>query len=177
MSKVKQFKDLEQVSEQGLPIEIQGEEYTLKPLALEDHAKAKRKIRAEGLKSYEEYLDMVEADPDMSLPPRTEITKQRTSILQDSISDAEMNDFFTTLQGLQYLVYLSLKKEHPDITLEKIESWLTDYETLDQIATYIEAISNFTSNDEDEDEGSAEGNEDGEGEEDSSRNGSPTSHE
>lgn len=145
---IKQFKDLEDVAGVGVPVTIQGEKYTLSPIRLAEHALIRQWIKGERLDTWDSYA----ASHSVSAE---EAHKVRLSILSANISDTEMMAVFLNISGLHFLLFLSLRQAHEDMTLDQVEAWISDPKELDRLASAVQAISAFTEK---------EGDKDGEGE-------------
>ncbi len=147
---VKQFKDLEHVSGEGVQLELNGKSYTFEALTLKDHAKVRQVIKSENVKAYDEYVKSL----DLSERPRlSELVKYKRAILSDIIPETELFEWFNTTEGWQWLVYLSLQHNHPGVTLDDVEGWLNDPESFDAIVSAVQALNTINSSVE-EDEGS-----------------------
>lgn len=149
---VKQFKDLEHVSGEGVQLELNGESYTFEALTLKDHAKVRQVIKSENVKAYDEYVKSL----DLSERPRlSELVKYKRAILSDIIPETELFEWFNTTEGWQWLVYLSLQHNHSEVTLDQVESWLSDPEAFDAIVSAVQALNTINGSiEEEDDEGS-----------------------
>lgn len=144
---VKQYKDLEDLAAQPVPVQIDDEEYLFSPLALRDYAAAKRRMRANSLLALDEYL--AEREGELTVD---DIQDQRAKVLLKPIEDEEMFRWFGTLPGMRWVFWCSISKKHPEITLDKVEAWMRDVAKLRPMTDTISAISGFMSREKEDEE-------------------------
>lgn len=130
----KDFRDIEEVAGQPIAVSIGGKEYILSPLSLRDHAEARNHLRTQ---AWEVYLGGLKSLPANLIPPISEQREQVAKILNARLTDEELFGFYNTLEGLQYMIWQSLRHKHRDITLEEVESMLTDRTQLEALTTAI----------------------------------------
>lgn len=141
MTEVKELKQIETVAGVPLEIEINGTPYRASPLNIRDQGVIRQHIRAQAMLAYEESLKAMDAS---SLPSIMERRTQRAAILNKFISDDEMVAWLNTLEGMLFWLHLSISKEHPKVTVEEVEGWMLNPETLEAFADTVAKLSGWT---------------------------------
>ncbi len=134
----KTFRDIEEVAAQTVAINLGGKDYVLSPLRLRDHAEVRMHVRSQAMQSFMAALRVM---PTAERPLPREEQDQLARILRARITDEEMFEFYDTLEGLQYMIWQSLKHQHKDITLEVVEGMLIEPDQLETLCTAIAELS------------------------------------
>ena len=124
-----------------LSLEVNGETYKVSPLRIGDFAKLeshlKSKILGVAMKQAEQIVD-----PVIRKEVIDSALKQTNSINIFS-QGTEAQNFLSSVEGIIQILYLSLSRNHKDITADKVEdiiSSLGNPETLGQIVLFISGI-------------------------------------
>ena len=101
----------------SLTVEVEGKKYVLSPLELGDFGDVQ--LWLENL-SYEKARRKIKALGDIATPEMQEriIAKADEESNAVTIGDAKSSEILATVEGTGYLLWLSLRKCHPEITRE-----------------------------------------------------------
>jgi formiminotetrahydrofolate cyclodeaminase len=112
-------------------IRIGGESYKMSPLTLRDFAELERVQRSAIIET------ALEAARDQPPKIRRQLISDATSqASQVNAGGQDFNAFFSSLGGATRMIYLGIKRQHYDITLERIQDVITS----DELARALEVI-------------------------------------
>jgi len=102
-------------------IKIDGKEYVFSEITVADLAEFKQYVRNKHKKiAYEKHAEVLKTGLDLGDIDHLELLKTA-----DIVSDKEIENESSTLEGLGYLAYLSLKHHHIQITLDEVVRLIT----------------------------------------------------
>jgi len=103
-------------------LKLKGKEYTFTELSLGDYIDFKAHLMDEQEKLNEKRRRRLIRDAqEVGNIDSIELLK----LLDNSISEEELEEKTYTMEGIVYLAYLSLRYKHPDITEEDVKSMIT----------------------------------------------------
>jgi transcriptional regulator NrdR family protein len=145
--------DLEVVLGQGKPkIQIGEDTYLVSPLRLQDFGEFREWVKEKRLGTFMRAAKKMDLDADafdraiqkiLSVTPVVEGEGDNATVSDDVI--AQMG----TEEGMEYLVYLSIRRNHPDIELDDLD---LDFGDLEKLTSIIAEISGLPTPDESESE-------------------------
>ena len=116
----------------GVSLDIKGETYHITPITIGDLADFESFIQSSQLKTFFESGATKYMDADERKAIVVEIC---TGGLGEGVVAREMN----TLSGVRFLLWKSLSRKHPNLTLEKVSS-LVDINNLEEVAAIVQTI-------------------------------------
>ena len=134
--------ELREAAKAALTIKHKGREYRLQPLELDDLAEAEQHVSAI---PFERARRQMEALGDqLTDEARKMILDIATKAAEQcSITSAAFMRFISSVEGTAYLMWLSLRRSHPDITREAAAS-LIDLANLDEWQKLLDKVSGLT---------------------------------
>lgn len=165
MVDAKKYKELDRVAGEGVQIDLFGESVRILPFTLRDQAAARAKMRTDALLALDQYF----AETEQAFTPDDK-RRQRAEEITKPISDEALGQWLDTLEGLQWLVWRTLAKVTPGLTLEACEAKYGAAEIQGKVIGAIAAVSGWGRTE----EGTAPPK-DGKDEKNSSTNGKPIS--
>jgi len=103
-------------------LKLKGKEYTFTEISLGDYIDFKNHLMEEQEKLNEKRRRRLIRDAqEVGNIDSIELLK----LLDNSISEEELEEKTYTMEGIVYLAYLSLRYKHPDITMEDVKSMVT----------------------------------------------------
>lgn len=109
-----------------MEIDIKGEKYTLTETTISDFCAMRSHIKSQRLK------DIVNSTESMSIGEKTIIISE---ISKTFVTDRELEEYSASVDGIVFMLFRSISKKHPDITLERTYELLSSL-GLDKIATF-----------------------------------------
>ena len=128
--------DLSKAAGLGQTVDIGGKPYEFRPLKMGDLAAFQKYLR-------DGRLDAIKRQN----LPTTERQALRRSILKDPVSGDEMDAEMSTFDGCLFLLWRSLRKSMPAITLDEVGDLFSMKEVVDAMEV-IRVISGFEDDDE-----------------------------
>jgi len=122
---------MDQVTRRSIEVDIDGEKWTLSEPDYDTGVEFEKFVRANRLAL------ILEATKDTDNLDRRELIRDATNTPADP---GELASEMQTLSGVRYLIYLSLKVTHPDITRQKVKELVTldNYQELLDISQALE---------------------------------------
>ena len=130
----------------ALVIEHEGEEYILSPLEIGDLADAQRWAEEKPFTAMARRMDILgeRCTPAMKERMYDEAVKQSALV---SDSSEGMGTVLASMEGVIYLLYLSLRHKHPIMTVKAAEA-MVDIATLGEWQNRLDRVSGFNEPDE-----------------------------
>ena len=128
--------DLSQASGKGIEIELGGRKMKISPLTMGDLAEFQAYVRAGRLKS------AVAALREMDASERMPIIR---GLLKEPIADADMEAEMASPSGSRFILWRSLRRAQPDLTIEQVGDLVTT-EDVPNLLAVVEALSGTTEN-------------------------------
>ncbi|KKN89729.1 hypothetical protein LCGC14_0235750 [marine sediment metagenome] len=114
----------------GVTLTIKGKEYEFSPITLGDLADFEKHIRSEKLNIF-----MLEAK-DLPVAERKEIIIE---LCRQGLDPLAVEQHMNSLDGVRFLLWKSLSKKHPDLTLDGV-SELVDMQNLEEVSAVVQSI-------------------------------------
>lgn len=131
--KSKTFMDLERVAGTPMELTIGGQPYIFSRQTLADHAEVRTRIRANAMMALDEYAAM-------SGMPETKHLARQQAIFTMVVDEQMIEDFYSTLEGIQFMFWQSLKKRQPHMTLQDVEDLMFDPARMKELVNKVVSI-------------------------------------
>ena len=115
----------------SVEITLKGKTYRLSPLTIGDLADFETWIKSRVISNARETVKGL--DPDERL-------RMLSMIINQAISQEDIQKAMSTASGGRYLLWLSLRKAQPDITLEKLDE-VFDVSSIQEVLSVLDSIS------------------------------------
>jgi hypothetical protein len=136
-------------------IEIDGNTYTLKPLRLQEIGQFRDWVKERRLSTFMRAAKDAGLDPKQFTESISEILGARPEAQEDENGDVTVSDDVIeqmgTEEGMQHLLFLSIRRSHPDFTIDDLDLGFQDMEKLISIVGEISGLN--MSEDEESDSG------------------------
>ncbi len=121
---------IENVAGTGLTLELGGKSFELSPASVDDMAEFAAWVRAKSLQAF--------VDADTAIDPATRI--QVIAELSSRPLPADLIEtHMQSIAGMRYMIWLSLRKKNPDMTLEQV-SEMIDAENVKELHAVTRSI-------------------------------------
>ena len=123
--------DLSQAAGRGVEIELRGKKWKLSPLTMGDLADFQGYLRSERLKAVAGGL--------LALPieERTALLRQ---VVREPVDSADMDAEMASPAGSRYILWRSLRRLHPEMTLELVGDLITTAD-IEALTSMVAALS------------------------------------
>ena len=123
--------DLSKAAGRGVDVELDGKSYCLNPLTMGDLADFQAYVRSQRLKVLKDNMDGLPADQQANLI---------LSIINTPVDGEQMEREMETSSGFRFLMWKSLGKSQPDLTIEAVGDMLSTQNVV-ELLPVIQGIS------------------------------------
>ncbi len=125
-------------------IQLNGSTYRMRPLTIDDFAEFERWVDDAPIRQAIRNLSGLNPDLQTKLLQQAQEAAGQSSQDSSDKRQARIASQMTSMGGIGYLIWLSLRREHPDLTLEAILQLLT-MDTLPYVQMRLDSINGFSS--------------------------------
>ncbi len=125
-------------------IELGDKTYLMRPLSIDEIAQFERWVDDAPIRQAVRNLDGLSAELRIELLRQAQETAQKASLENPEIRQKRITAQMSTMNGICYLIWLSLLREQPEITLKEIAQLLT-MDSLPYVQERLDIINGFSS--------------------------------
>lgn len=124
-----------------ITVKIEGKDYLLSPITMSDLKELERYVQDEAIEGVKKHVEGLPLEVGARL-----IEKAYEEKLKRQIGTSAFNQAVASLSGSIYLLWLSIRKKHKDVTLDKASELLTA-ENTKEIVGKLHQVAGFTAED------------------------------
>ncbi len=125
-------------------IELGGKSYLMRPLSINEFAQFERWVDDAPIRQAARNLDGLSADLQMKMLQQAQEAASRASQDNPEKRQNRISAQMTSMGGISYLIWLSLRQEQPELSLEAVSQMLT-LDKLPYIQQRLDDINGFSS--------------------------------
>jgi len=135
MSKEKQ--GLTALASTPVELDFNGRKLKFSPLTLSDFGVLENYVKSQRLQTI---LESYRLMGDLSLQEQSEKEKIMRAVTTASLEPVDFVQAMVSVRGSMYMIWLSAKKEHPEMTMDELSSFVTSHEDVIKIVQQISGL-------------------------------------
>ncbi len=125
-------------------IELGGKTYRMRPLSIDEFAQFERWVDDAPIRQAVRNLDGLSPELQTKMLQQAQEAASRTSQDSPEKRQGRIAAQMTSMSGISYLIWLSLRREQPDLSLEAVSQMLT-LDKLPYVQQRLDEINGFSS--------------------------------
>jgi len=121
---------LSKAAGEGVTIELKGEVFKVMPLTIGDLSSFESFLRSRKIQ------DFMKVANDM---PKDERIGILSKLASETLDELEISNAMRSMTGIQYLMWRSLRKSHPELEFDDMEKYV-DLQNFDEVIAIVEGI-------------------------------------
>ena len=124
-------------------IELGGKTYLMRPLSIDEFAQFERWVDDAPIRQAARNLDGLSPELQMKMLQQAQEAAAKASEVDSTKRQTRIASQIMSMSGISYLIYLSLHREQPSLTLEAVSQMLT-MDKLPYVQQRLDAINRFS---------------------------------
>ncbi len=124
-------------------IQLNGSTYRMRPLTIDDFAEFERWVDDAPIRQATRNLNGLSTDLQMKMLQQAQEAATVASQDDPTKRQSRITSQVTSMSGICYLIWLSLRREHPELTMEAVSQMLT-LDKLPYVQQRLDAINGFS---------------------------------
>lgn len=121
---------LSKAAGEGVTVELKGTVFKIMPLTIGDLSNFESFLRSKKIQ------DFRAAAEDMAKDERVSVLSKLAS---ETLDEVEIGNAMRSMTGIQYLMWRSLRKSHPELEYDDMEKYI-DLQNFDEVIAIVEGI-------------------------------------